>query len=182
MNNNQPNNMTLEQSMKFAIEQHKSTNHYYDKYLPYEFHLRMVVSVATDFLPLVSLGAHNDILAACWMHDLIEDCRCTYNDVKQHSNREVAEIVRACTNYTRGRNRAERMPFENYNDILNTRYALFVKLCDRIANVQYSKMTKSKMFEMYQKEHETFCDYLKNKDTYDSLRPMWDMLDELLKH
>jgi len=33
---------------------------------------------------------------------------------------------------------------------------VFVKLCDRIANVQYSKMTKSGMFEKYKNENEHF--------------------------
>jgi hypothetical protein len=33
---------------------------------------------------------------------------------------------------------------------------VFVKLCDRIANVQYGKMTKSRMFEMYKKENDEF--------------------------
>jgi hypothetical protein len=37
-----------------------------------------------------------------------------------------------------------------------TKGAVFVKLCDRIANVQYSKMTKSRMFEMYKKENDNF--------------------------
>lgn len=34
--------------------------------------------------------------------------------------------------------------------------AVFVKLCDRIANVQYSKLTKSRMFETYKAENHLF--------------------------
>jgi hypothetical protein len=43
-----------------------------------------------------------------------------------------------------------------YEGIRNTKGAVFVKLCDRIANVQYSKMTKSRMFELYKEENDNF--------------------------
>jgi hypothetical protein len=36
--------------IEWIIEQHKNTNHFYDLYLPYEFHLRMVVQEANDFM------------------------------------------------------------------------------------------------------------------------------------
>lgn len=53
----------------------------------------------------------------------------------------------------KGKTRAERANDKYYEGIRNTPGAVFVKLCDRIANVQYSKMTKSRMFEMYKKEN-----------------------------
>ena len=56
----------------------------------------------------------------------------------------------------KGKNRKERANDKYYEGIRNTDGAIFVKLCDRIANVQYSKMTKSRMFEMYKKENMEF--------------------------
>jgi hypothetical protein len=91
-------------------------------------------------------------LVAAWGHDLIEDCRVSYNDVKTHLGQEAADIVYAVTN-EKGKNRAERANEKYYQGIRETPGAVFVKLCDRIANVQYSKMTKSRMFEMYSKEN-----------------------------
>lgn len=164
----------------FALNAHRSTNHYYDTYLPYEFHLRMVVKVADDFKHLIHKDWHDIVISACWLHDTIEDCRVNYNDINKATRYEVAEIVRACTNYTRGRNRAERMPKENYADLRTIPNALFVKLCDRIANVQYSKMTGSSMFEMYKKEHEHFVIELRYDGLNPELQPMWSYLDELL--
>lgn len=38
---------------EWCIDQHKNTNHQYDVYLPYEFHLRMVNQVAQDFKHLL---------------------------------------------------------------------------------------------------------------------------------
>lgn len=146
----------------WCIDQHRNTNHYYDKYLPYEFHLRMVVQVFNDFKHLLTkdlFGRVNItfevIELACWGHDLIEDTRTSYNDVKNVLGVNAAEIIFALTNET-GRTRKDRANWAYYEKIRNTKGAIFVKLCDRIANVQYSKMTKSRMFEMYKEENAEF--------------------------
>ena len=154
----------MNSKIEWCIDQHKNTNHFYDDYLPYEFHLRMVAQVANDFIYLTPDGpilkpSHNTILLSAWGHDLIEDTRASYNDVKEVLGKEVADIVYAVTN-EKGKNRKERANDKYYEGIRNTPGAVFVKLCDRIANVQYSKMTKSRMFEMYKKENENFMDQL----------------------
>ena len=158
---------------KWILEQHRSTNHMYDGFIPYEFHLRMVHNVGEKFKHLLDntkdyltgepyRGPKQDqvtlqqaCLLACWGHDLIEDTRVSYNDVKTHLGEEVADIIYALTN-EKGKNRKERANEKYYEGIRNTPGAVFVKLCDRIANVQYSKMTGSRMFEMYKKENVGF--------------------------
>jgi (p)ppGpp synthase/HD superfamily hydrolase len=94
-------------------------------------------------------------LTACWGHDLIEDCRVSYNDVVSNLGLEAADIVYALTN-EKGKSRNDRANDRYYEGIRNTPGAVFVKLCDRIANVQYSSMTGSRMFEMYKKENNNF--------------------------
>ena len=156
---------------KWILEQHNSTNHMYDTYLPYEFHLRMVHNVGQQFKHLLSdeeyftgdvivnpttqVSTRHACMLACWGHDLIEDTRVSYNDVKEHLGQEAADIIYALTN-EKGKNRKERANHKYYDGIRNTKGAVFVKLCDRIANVQYSKMTGSRMFEMYKKENSEF--------------------------
>ena len=142
----------------WCIEQHRKTNHQYDKYLPYEFHLRMVVNAANQFEHLLASREPEfieSIKLACWGHDLIEDTRVSYNDVKNVLGHKAADMVYAVTN-EKGRNRAQRANSKYYEDIRSTKGAVFVKLCDRIANVQYSKMTGSRMFLIYRKENESF--------------------------
>lgn len=58
----------------------------------------------------------------------------------------MAEIVFCVTN-EQGRNRKERIK-RTYPKIRNNRWAQFVKLCDRIANVEHSLETKSRMFDV----------------------------------
>lgn len=170
------NSEELKKIEAFAIKAHHETNHYYDDYLPYEFHLRMVVKAAKDFIYLIPVDKIYIVIAACWCHDTIEDARQNYNSIKKVTNKDVAEIVRAVTNYGRGRNRDERMPDFVYEDICNTPFATFVKLCDRIANVQYSKMTGSDMFEKYKKEHDHFKSMLHVQGEND---PLWEYLNDI---
>lgn len=164
---------------QWCISSHEKTNHFYDNYLPYEFHLRMVNNVAQQFKHLLDddvdyyvdyytgkkeYGHHGRdetvtlreaVMIAVWGHDLIEDARVSFNDVKMHLGPEAADIVYAVTN-EKGKNRAERANAKYYEGIRNTPGAVFVKLCDRIANVQYSKLTKSRMFETYKAENHLF--------------------------
>jgi (p)ppGpp synthase/HD superfamily hydrolase len=116
-------------------------------------------------------------LRAAWGHDLIEDCRVSYNDVKHVLGQEAADIVYAVTN-EKGKNRNERANEKYYEGIRNTPGAVFVKLCDRIANVQYSKMTGSRMFEMYRKENDNFVVKLGYDDT--NTHPYFEMFSYLV--
>ena len=146
----------MTEKINWVLAQHRDTNHMYDKYLPYEFHLRMVVEVAKKFQNLITYKADLDsVILGAWGHDLIEDTRVSYNDVKEELGGMAADIVYACSN-EKGKNRKERANFRYYDGIRTTPYAVFVKLCDRIANVQYSKMSGSRMFEMYRKENTDF--------------------------
>lgn len=167
----------------------------YDTYLPYEFHLRMVVNVFHRFKhilesnieyetgddivnPMLQTSISHVVLLACWGHDLIEDTRVSYNDVKEALGEGAADIIYAVTN-EKGKNRKERANDKYYEGIRNTPGAVFVKLCDRIANIQYSKMTGSRMFEMYKKENGDFMSRLRVEgDT--KLLPLFAELQRLL--
>lgn len=164
-----------EEKIQWCIEKHRNTNHYYDTYLPYEFHLRMVVNVCKQFLHIPE-NEWSNIELACWGHDLIEDTRTSYNDCKLILGEFVADIIYAVTN-EKGKTRKERANDKYYEGIRDTRYASFVKMCDRIANVQYSKMTGSKMFEMYQKENHYFSSQIPLIGSYSQ---MSDYLHKLL--
>lgn len=146
-----------EKQIEWCIAQHRNANHYYEKYLPYEFHLRMVVQVCKDFSHLIKMIPAEPIVCemASWGHDLIEDARVSYNDCVKILGKPAADIIYALTN-EKGRNRAERANEKYYEGIRNTDGAAYVKLCDRIANVQFGKMTKSRMVEMYKAENQKF--------------------------
>jgi len=147
----------------FALEAHREVHQLYDGYLPYEFHLRLAAKTAVDFIGLLKTdGLQSDIVvSATWCHDVIEDTFRTYNDVKNGVGIEVADIAYAVTN-EKGRTRKERANAAYYEGIRNTPFAVYVKLCDRIANVTYGRYispNKGK-FEMYKKENDKFIEQL----------------------
>jgi (p)ppGpp synthase/HD superfamily hydrolase len=149
------NYMTLsEKAQEYARQCHRETLHTYDGQ-PYEVHLEMVVQAATEFLHLLDPKDHETALAGCWVHDCIEDCRQTYQDVLKAVTLPVAEIAYAVTN-EKGRTRKERANDKYYAGIRATPLASFVKLCDRIANVRYSLQTGGTKLDMYAKEMEHF--------------------------
>ena len=157
----------IKKSKDYAIYCHRSTNHQYDGHL-YEFHLEMVVKVANRFLYLIPEEFRDIVIGSCWCHDTIEDTRQTYNDVKEATCIEVADIVYAVTN-EKGKTRKERANDKYYEGIRNTQFAIFVKLCDRISNMEYSISQGSKMAEMYKKENDKFISYLYVNSEYDDL-------------
>lgn len=98
-------------------------------------------------------------------------------DLKKVTNKKVAEIVYAVTT-EKGRTREERANEKYYEGIKKTKYATFVKLCDRLANVAHSKLTNSSMLKKYEKENEKFVDYLYNNEYHS----MFVQLKDLIKN
>ena len=144
--------------MAFAIEAHAKVNQQYDG-KPYSVHLCMVYSQAIQFISHIPKHRRDDVLNAVWLHDTIEDCGLTYNDILKISNKEVAEMVYAVTN-EKGKNRQERANDKYYKGIRETEFATFIKLCDRLANVLYSRETDSRMLHVYRNENEEFLKHL----------------------
>ena len=158
----------------YANSCHTETNHKYDDQ-PYSVHLKMVVATAKDYIHLIPEDERESILAGCWVHDVIEDCRQTYNDVKVATNETVAELAYALTN-EKGKVRKERANDKYYEGIRNTPYATFIKLCDRIANVTYSINCGSNMSGVYAKENQEFVNRLFDK----KYQELFDHLEKLL--
>lgn len=135
-------------------------NQKFDIY-PYSYHIQGVAKIALEYMhDVVELKEHiMPIMFAAYYHDSIEDARMTYNDVlkiaKLHMSDEQAlmatEIVYALTN-EKGRNRDERANDKYYKGIRETPYAPYVKACDRLFNMRYSKEAGSSMYKKYKSE------------------------------
>lgn len=171
------NNVSIvDVAKKFAIDSHKAVNHTYDG-KPYETHLELTMYYAKKFEHLI-VGNPEIVFVACWAHDTIADCRLTYNDVKFILGVEVADIVYALTN-EKGKTREERANEKYYNGIINTKDAVFVKVCDRLANIKYSKDNNSSMFFKYMNENKSFLKYFK-EFAYGHLNEMFLEIENLL--
>jgi guanosine-3',5'-bis(diphosphate) 3'-pyrophosphohydrolase len=155
----------------FACIAHEQRNQRYDD-LPYLAHLEDVVAVMKEF------GCEDEeLLAAGYLHDVVEDCGVSCYLVEQRFGRRVSELVCAVSDEP-GRNRAERHKL-TYPKIFSTPDATFLKLADRIANVRACLRGKSKiLLEMYTKEHGFFSAALRVQGEYEE---MWRLLEGLLR-
>ena len=162
----------IERIAKKAGALHHSVNQLYNNYLPYEFHLRLTASYVTKYGHLLAITPEEiqTIYAAAYYHDSLEDARLTYHDLQkafQELNDEgcqihiddATEAVYALTN-EKGRTREERADERYYAGIRNTKYATFLKMCDRLANLRYSTLfgIRQRMAEVYAQEFPHFLE------------------------
>lgn len=75
----------------FAIERHGDQK--YGKDLPYEWHIGHVAALAAR------LGYSEQIQAAAWLHDTVEDTPTTLDEIREFFGDKIAEIV-DCVTYT----------------------------------------------------------------------------------
>ena len=161
---------------KLAIKLHTKCGQMYSGY-PYYVHLKHVDEIAKYFIHLIPEEERPDVLAACWLHDTIEDCAVTYNDIKDATNERVADMVYALTN-EKGKNRKERANAKYYDGINEILHGPFVKMVDRLANIEFSINEECKeLFKMYKSENQIFLEKLDTND----IRPLVIKLKDLLK-
>lgn len=140
--------------------------------IPYTDHLRDVVGVLIE----ADYGEDENLIAAGYCHDILEDCAVSYNDLKNELNEIVAETVYCMTDEL-GRNRKEKKE-KTYPKLSSNPRSIIVKLADRIANIRHGIKTGSSQLEMYRKEHEQFKWILQKPGHAEKL---WAILENLLR-
>ena len=123
----------------FAIEAHNNTNHLYDG-KPYSVHLAMVAMIAQKYIDCIPKQAQSDVLAACWLHDTIEDCKVTPSEIAclfgGEFGESVAKLVVELTNPSKNvkapRAVRKQMDRDHLKEV--SFYAKRIKLVDRLDN------------------------------------------------
>ncbi len=168
----------------YADTEHKRVNHNYDEN-DYVFHLDMVRSHMLNIIECVNELEGFDsnfmfvLLCASYTHDLIEDCRVTYNDLVNDLQKkygglseqqaiQVAELTYAVTN-EKGKTRSERANKKYYDEMREVPGAVLLKIADRTANLQYSKETDSSMYLKYVKELPDFINSITKTNCTDDI-------------
>lgn len=167
--------LSIEKIKKYAIGKHNLPSEC-QRYgnAPYAVHLEAVVTVFHEYKYYIHEKNHENIERACWCHDLIEDTEVTVRKITELSNEFVADIVYRVSN-ERGYDRKESN-FKTYPKIWVNDFAIFVKLCDRIANTRNSKTYGHRMYKVYKEEYPIFRYALKVRSLYPD---MWNELDKL---
>jgi (p)ppGpp synthase/HD superfamily hydrolase len=152
---------------EFAIAKH-GTQKYGDR--PYSYHLAQVSQVLAEF----GYAGDEAIMAAGWLHDVLEDTPTTYEMLVSEFGKETADIVWAVTTEPGG-NRVDGFR-KTAIKIQSNKKALIVKLADRIANTEASLQSNPKLYKMYVKEFPLFKELLYNPQDVE-LMPLWNRLE-----
>ncbi len=170
----------LELAVELAFENHADQRYGNE---PYTEHLKNVQNV------LIRFGFHPDhknenyarLSVASWLHDIVEDTEITKEFIEEKFGKEIAELVWCVTNEPSS-NREEKLQ-KTYAKLKQNRYAVILKLADRITNVETSivssKYDGGKMLRKYKKEYPQFRQNLFNSSCTESTK-MWEYLDKLL--
>lgn len=148
----------------FASEHHKNQTYSWDR--PYTYHLRAVRDTVYKFMPYLPYGIPVEVVVlGAWGHDLIEDTGVTQDELASRYGQEVAELIANVSN--------ELTDAETFIKIRKSVAAVFLKLCDRIANVEAGGKTAK-----YRKKHLAFKAALYREGEMD---PMWEYLEKLFE-
>lgn len=160
----------ISSAIEFALEAHAG-----QKYggVPFWIHPAHAAEVARGY------GLPDFAVAAVWLHDTLEDCEAvTFGQLAEEFGQSTANLVWAVTNMPGSRR--ERHP-ATYAKIRSAGiWAGAVKLCDRIANVEYCLTPggRKDLFKMYKKEYPEFKKALQcGSDNYE----LWEYLDVLME-
>lgn len=122
----------------------------------YVYHLDKVYELGLYF------GLDDDYLMAAYLHDTIEDCQVTKEDIETKANKHIANMVWAVSGF--GETRKERKI-----DMIEKMYkypaSINLKLLDRCVNMMESKLNNPKLFQMYLKEMKDYEEVFKLGDS-----------------
>lgn len=95
---------------------------------PYFDHLKMVANTAILYSELIPREALEDVICAAYLHDILEDTLCTQDEILRALNPRILLIVKLLTKNSSN-------PEEYFNQVAQDDLAIFVKVCDRFANI-----------------------------------------------
>lgn len=123
----------VKQARVFATAAHQRINHR-RKYTrqPYEVHLKSVAQIVS------SVTDDEEMIAAAWLHDTVEDTAATHYDIEQQFGKGVHDLVYALTDISKASdgNRAARKRIDRAHLAQAPVRAKTVKLADLIDNLR----------------------------------------------
>jgi hypothetical protein len=154
-------NDLVDRARVYATEAHQRINHrrkYNDE--PYHVHLsavaRLVATVTDD----------DEMLAAAWLHDTVEDTQATLEDIEAEFGVQVAELVEELTDVSKpgDGNRVQRKQIDRMHLAQASQRAKTVKLADLIDNCKDITRHDPRFAQVYLAEMNSLLDVLQGGD------------------
>ena len=151
----------LTRARDYASYAHERINHK-RKYTgqPYQVHLKSVVQI------LRQVTDDQDLLAAAWLHDTVEDTKATHHQIEEQFGKQVAALVYQLTDISRpgDGNRAYRKALDRAHLAQASNEAKTIKLADIIDNTRDICKHDEKFARVYVTEIGDLLDVLHGGD------------------
>ena len=145
----------------FAKEKHKGQIRKFEQ-LPYFIHPKRVAHILYQFKVSAKI---NELVAAAYLHDVLEDTDSSYEELKKYFGKFVADIVMQLTSDKQLVSKIGKAKYLADKMISMTSYALTLKLADRIDNVNRLRFMGDEKFQSkYLIETKYIIERLKNKE------------------
>ena len=151
----------VDRARVYATEAHQRINHrrkYNDE--PYHVHLSAVAKL------VASVTDEQDVIAAAWLHDTVEDTQATLEDIEEAFNVPVAELVEELTDVSKpgDGNRQLRKEIDRRHLAQASNRAKTVKLADLIDNCKDITRHDPRFAQVYLSEMNELLDVLQGGD------------------
>lgn len=170
------NNIHLKlDAQRYALSAHQLFGgFYYGR--PYAMHIQMVSALVKHFIPLIPRHHQQIVFDAACCHAALDENVATYEELVRQITVLGADIVSACTP-NNARSIADKYNSSFYDRVTRNHYAVFVTVCDRIADITYLSKSSPATCQRLMDEMVKFKISLYIK-RYEAL---FDKLDEVAK-
>ena len=129
-----PNKTLLKKAYDYALESHKNQSRISGE--PYHLHPVRVARYVAEW------GFESDVVIAALLHDVLEDCEISKEDIEKTFNSEVSDMVDTVTNLNQDLKDMEGLTQEEIQALSDAKLqkymsdrALYIKLADRLDNL-----------------------------------------------
>jgi (p)ppGpp synthase/HD superfamily hydrolase len=147
----------LEKAQKWAAEGHKGVCRKFGN-IPYIVHPEAVVEIVSQFT------GDTDVLAAAWLHDIVEDTDKTIDDIRDNFNDVIATLVWEVSKVSGGsphtRNNRVVMDVMHYGRA--SKWGKTIKLADAIHNLPTMIRDNKKFAPKYVSEKKFLLHYIED--------------------
>lgn len=139
---------------------------------PYVYHPCAVANI------VASVPHTDDMLAAAWLHDVVEDMGTPLDEIRRYFNDAVADMVRGLTDVSKigDGNRAERKAIDRGHTAYQSPEVKTIKLADLIDNSSSIVEHDAAFAKVYLKEKRLLLEVLREGNAQ-----LWQRADEICK-
>ena len=151
----------VNRAIQFSTEMHERIDHR-RKYSgqPYTTHLEQVARI------VASVTEDEEMIAAAWLHDSVEDTPATFEDIERSFNPGIAQLVRELTDISKPSdgNRSARKAIDRDHLARASARGQTIKLADLIDNCRDITRHDTEFARIYLNEMEALLDVLTKAD------------------